>query len=210
MERGTITAAGRRCTSCRAIQRCPLRRVTKPRSALMPWSAAMTDATAPHPLPQRSAALGNRLRRLHLACTSGCASRPTTSVSRARRHAQALSSMSSRRGLKRVFRSACPRSLRCLRWHRRLRCTFWRTSRVRRLIRYGSRTEWTYSPSSSTSRWSRPLKRHRKPQRPPRQQEIPDRHIRTLMANLTWTAASCRRGNPRLWNMISIAYSRLR
>lgn len=115
------------------------------------------------------------------ACTSGCASQPATSASRAKRRAQAPSSMSFRRGLKLVFRSARPRSL----WFSRLAPaaqvrTFWRASRVTRLIRYGSRTEGTCSPSSSTSRWSRPLKRHRKPQSPPHQQGMPDRQASLL------------------------------
>lgn len=62
-----------------------------------------------------------------------------------------------RRGLKLVFRSERPRSLWCLRLALAAQVrTFWRASRVTRLIRYGSRTEWTYSSSSSTSRWSRP------------------------------------------------------
>lgn len=46
MERGAITATGGRCIPCRVIRRCLLRRVTKPPSALMPWSAAMTGATS--------------------------------------------------------------------------------------------------------------------------------------------------------------------
>lgn len=93
-----------RCISCRAIQRCPLRQATKPPSALMLWPAAMTGA-----MDYSSFALKVRgwcrLRRLHLASTSGCASRLATSASRAKRRAQAASSMSSRRGLKLVFRS---------------------------------------------------------------------------------------------------------
>lgn len=74
-------------------------------------------------------------------------------LSRARRRAQAPSSMSSQRGLKLVFRSGRRRSLWCSRLALRLRYGhFGAHHALARLIRYGSTTEWTYSPSSSTSR----------------------------------------------------------
>lgn len=86
--------------------------------------------------------------------------------------------------IKACFPLGASRSLWCLRSAPAARVrTFWRGSRVTRLIRYGLRTEWTYLPSSSTSRWSRPQRRHRKPQRPPGQQEIPDRQASLLETN---------------------------
>lgn len=159
MERRTITATG----PMHSLPSDPALPLAARREAAVSVDAAVGGyggLRATHPPPQRCAAAGFPLRRLHLACASGCV-RPATSSSHAKRRAQAPSSMSFRRGLKLVFRSARLRSLWCLRLAPAAQVrTFWRASRVTRLIRCGSRMEWTYSPSSSTSLWSRPLKRH--------------------------------------------------
>lgn len=132
MERGAITAAGP-LHIFQSDPALPLRRGTKPPSALMPWSAAMGYSSS----ASKVRGPWCRRRRLHPACTSGSASRPTTSVSRAKRRAQAPSSMSFRRGLKLVFHSTRPKSLWCLRSAPAAQVrTFWRASRITRLIRY--------------------------------------------------------------------------
>lgn len=176
MERGAITAAG----PLHTLQSDPALPVAAGHEAAVSLDAVVGGYDGRYGYSSSVSKVHTfwcRRRRLHPACTSGCASQPATSASRAKRCAQAPSSISCRHGLKLVFRSGRPRSLWCLRLALAAQVqTSWRASRVTRLIRYGSRTESTYSPSSSTSRWSRrPLKRHRKPQRSPGQQEIPDR-----------------------------------
>lgn len=56
----------------------PLRRAAKPPSALMPQSAAMTGAKGYSSSASNVRGCWCRLRRLHLAYASGCASRPAT------------------------------------------------------------------------------------------------------------------------------------
>lgn len=182
MERGTITATG----TLHILQSDPALPLAASQEAAVSLDAIVGSYDDRYGLlilrPKGARLFAPPLAPgVHRARTGGFASRPATSASRARRRVEAPLSMSSRRGLRLVFRSARVRSRWCLRLAPAAQVrTFWRASRVTRLIRYGSRTEWTYSPSSSTSRWSRPLKRHRQPHRPPGRQEIPDRQASLL------------------------------
>lgn len=118
MERGAITATGM-LHILQSDPALPLQRATKPPSALMLWSASMTGAVGCLSSASKGRGCWSRRRRLHLACTSGCASQPATSASRAKRRAQAPSSMYFRRDLFSARRvrdhsGACA-------WHRRVR-----------------------------------------------------------------------------------------